>query len=143
MFFGEYRHSLDEKNRLRIPSKLKHLLGTNFVLTKGTNSCVFIFPKKYFEEKFLSKLSNIPTFDIQAQKPLRMFLSSTVEVDEDNQGRTLLPISMKDFANIDKNIVFVGVGERIELWSESEWDKYKGDGHDFDDVMQQLSSFDV
>ena len=143
MFFGEFLHMMDEKSRVRIPSKLKNNLINGYVITKGTNSCLFIFSKEYFEKEFLVKLNNVPTFDINSQKPIRLLLSSTYEVEEDLQGRFILPAGLKEFAGITKNIVFIGVGSRIEMWNEENWNKYKGNEHKFDEIIGSLSSFNV
>lgn len=143
MFFGEYKHIIDEKSRLRVPAKLKPGLNNEYVVTKGTNSCLFIFSKSYFQEQFLNKLNAVPTFNIESQKPIRMLLSSTYEVEEDGQGRFLLPSNLKEFAHINKDVVFVGVGNRIEIWSEENWNSYKGNDESFDDMANALSGFNV
>lgn len=143
MFFGEFNHSMDEKGRVRVPSKIKNVLGNQYVITKGTSSCLFVFTKNYFEQEFLSKLNNVPTFNAASQKPIRLLLSSTYEVEEDTQGRFILPASLKEFAQISKNLVFIGVGNRIEIWSEENWKNYKGDEHDFDSIIESLSSYNV
>ena len=143
MFFGEYHYQLDEKGRLRIPSKLRSSLLKEYVITKGTSSSLFVFDKAYFENEFLSKLSSVPTFSAGAQKPIRALLSSSFEVSEDAQGRFGLPIALKEFAKINKNIVFVGVGNRIEIWAEEIWQKYNEDGKTFDEVIESLSEFNI
>lgn len=143
MFFGEYNYSIDEKNRLRIPSKLKDKLDKEYVITKGSNNCLFVFGRKYFEQEFLNKLNAVPTFDSKSQKPIRLLLSSTYEVEEDPQGRFLLPGYLKEFAGITKGITFIGVGNRIEIWSEEAYKDYKGNEHDFDALIETLSSFNV
>lgn len=141
MFFGEYLHQLDEKGRLRLPSKIK--CSNQIIITKGTNNCLFVFEKNYFENQFLSKLENVPTFDIESQKPIRALLSSSFEITEDNQGRFLLPNSLKDFAKISKNIVFVGVGNRLEIWSEENWKAYNDSDKSFDEVVSKLSKYEI
>ena len=143
MFFGEFKHAMDEKGRLRMPAKLKASLGGNFVVTKGTNACLFVFAKSYFEQEFLTKLSAVPTFDATAQKPIRMLLSSTFEAEEDGQGRFLLPQTLKEFAGMNKNVVFLGVGNRIEIWSEEVWNSYKDSTLNFDVVLETLGNFNV
>ena len=80
MFFGEFSHQIDEKGRLRIPAKLKTDLKNEFVITKGTNGCLFVFNKAYFENQFLNKLMEVPTFDLDAQKPIRAFLSRLLKM---------------------------------------------------------------
>ena len=142
MFFGEYKHSLDEKGRLRIPVKLRNNLCNGYVVTKGSNGCLFVFDKKYFSEEFLNKLSNVPTFNADSQKPVRLLLSSTFEVEEDAQGRFILPSNLKEFAGISKNITIVGVGSRIEIWDEAKWTAYTS-SESFDDVIKNLNSYNV
>lgn len=142
MFFGTYKHQLDQKNRFRIPSKFKAALGEEFVITKGTENCLFVFDKKELDVNLFEKLSNISMFDEEAQKPLRLLFSSAHEASEDNQGRILLPAELKSHAKISKDIVLIGVGRRIEIWAEEEWDKFSS-GNDFDSSVKKLSKFGV
>ena len=122
MLIGTYRHSLDGKNRMRIPSKFKGELGANCIITKGTGSSLMVFSGEGFQNLY-EKLSNISIFDEEAQKPVRKFLSSAFESEEDAQGRILLPKELINFAGITKGIVFVGVGNRVEIWAEEVWDE--------------------
>ncbi len=122
MLIGSYRHSLDSKNRMRIPSKFKGELGSSFIITKGTGSNLMMFSSEGFDSLY-ERLSNISIFDEEAQKPVRKFLSSAFEAEEDNQGRILLPKELVIHAEITKNVVFVGVGNRVEIWAEELWDK--------------------
>jgi len=144
VFFGEFFHQLDEKGRIRIPAKLKSAFSTKeCIITKGTNGCLFVFDKKYFVDEFLVKLSAVPTFDINTQKPIRMLLSSSFEAQEDSQGRFLMPSTLKEYAKILKNIVFIGVGNRIEIWSEENWQEYKGSEFTFDESVSKLSELNI
>lgn len=142
MFFGQYRHALDDKGRFRMPAKLKETLSAEFIVTKGTNSCLFVFPKNYFQKEFLEKLSNVPTFS-EAQKPVRLLLSSSFHAQEDSQGRFLIPQNLKDFAGIVKNMVIVGVGNRIEIWSAENWEGYAGDESDYNNIVKTLENFNI
>lgn len=132
MLIGTYRHSIDAKKRMRMPAKFKNELGNDFIITKGTNKNLFVFSKAQFDELY-EKLVNLPLFDEEAQKPVRKFLSSAFETEEDAQGRVILSKELMAFAEITKNIVFVGVGNRVEIWAEEEWDKISEDdeGADF------------
>ena len=143
MFFGQYNYQLDEKNRVRIPSKLRKELTEGYVITKGTTHSIFIFDRQYFQDQFVAKLNNIPTFDIEAQRPIRALLSSSYEVEEDKQGKFVLPTNLKEFANINKNIVFVGVGQRLELWSEENWNKYVACDDSIDQVLGELGKYEI
>ncbi len=122
MLIGTYRHSVDAKKRMRMPSKFKAELGANFVITKGNSDNLFVFSHAEFDALY-SKMTSLPLFDEEAQKPIRKFLASAFEAEEDNQGRVLLPKELAKFAKIDKNLVFVGVGNRVEIWAEEKWDE--------------------
>ncbi len=122
MLIGTYRHSIDSKKRMRIPSKFKNELGNNSIITKGTGTNLMIFSGDGFQNLY-EKMTNVSIFDEEAQKPVRKFLSSAFEAEEDGQGRILLPKELALYAEITKNIVFVGVGSRVEIWAEEIWDK--------------------
>lgn len=122
MLIGTYRHSIDSKKRMRIPSKFKNELGNNCIITKGTGTNLMIFSGDGFQNLY-EKMTNVSIFDEEAQKPVRKFLSSAFEAEEDGQGRILLPKELALYAEITKNIVFVGVGSRVEIWAEEIWDK--------------------
>ena len=140
MFLGSFRHQIDQKNRMRIPAKFKTELGSSFVITKGTSSCLFLLPEQ--NNSLLKKIAEVPVFNAEAQKSARVILSSAFVAEEDGQGRVLLPKELLVHAGISKNIVFVGVGERVEIWSEENWDKYNNDT-DFDSATQALKDFGV
>ena len=142
MFIGEYAYQLDEKNRFRIPTKLKTDIGSEIVITKGSSNSLFVFNKAYFEQEFLNKMNSVPTFDANAQKALRAFYSSCFEIECDNQGRYLLPASLRDHAKISKDVTFIGVGNRIEIWSSEEWKNYNNIS-DFDSIISELGKFDI
>ena len=131
MLIGTYRHSVDAKKRMRMPSKFKAELGSNFVITKGNSGNLFVFSNEQFSALY-EKMVNLPLFDEEAQKPIRKFLSSAFEAEEDNQGRVLLPKELVKHAGIEKNMVFVGVGNRVEIWAEEAWDKIDSDDEDND-----------
>ena len=120
MFLGEYRHQIDAKNRLRVPAKLKSELGDKFVITKGSNGCLFVFNSRMMENLY-SKLQNVPISDVQAQRSIRMLFSAASEAENDDQGRFLLPQNLKAFAGISKNVVIIGAGTHLEIWSEEKW----------------------
>ena len=143
MLIGSYRHQLDAKNRFRVPTKLKNELGSGFIITKGTAGCLFAFSSDGFKDLY-EKLAMLPLFDEAAQKPVRKFLSSAFETEEDGQSRILLPKELKKFAGIEKNVVFVGAGNRVEIWAEEAWDKLNSDDDDdFDVTMAELGKFGV
>jgi len=141
MFFGEYYNKVDEKGRLRIPPKLKEDLGAKYLITKGGGGCLFVFSSKTIE-KLEEKLNSIPLSDIEAQRPLRMLFSSSFMVEEDNQGRFLIPPKLREFAGLKSEAVIIGAGTRIEIWNTQKWESYNTDS-DFDSTLSQLSKFGV
>ncbi len=138
MFFGEYSHALDEKGRIRIPSKLKVGLG-EYVATKGVDNCIYIFSKSYFENEFLESINRISAYSLTGQNAVRAILSSTFEIEEDAQGRFVIPASLREFAGITKNVVSVGVGKRIEIWDEQTWKDYNNQTS-FVDAVKELNN---
>ena len=140
MLIGTYRHQIDEKFRMRMPAKFKEELGEGFVITKGTNNCLYAFTKAKFSELY-EKLTNLPIFDAEVQKPVRMLLSSAFESEEDKQGRILLAKELREYAKINKNIVLIGSGSRVEIWAEEEWDAYSNG--DFTSSSKALAGFGV
>ena len=136
MFLGEYLHSLDGKNRLRLPPKLKKDFSSAFVLTCGADGCIYILPKEKFDSLFSSSLS-APLFNSKSQHSLRLLFSKAVEAQEDSQGRFLLPQSLKEYADIQKEVYFVGVGNRVEIWSKEKWEEYSKDVT-FDKLSKEL-----
>ena len=138
MFFGEYSHALDEKGRIRIPSKLKIGLG-EYVATKGVDNCIYIFSKSYFENEFLESINKVSAYSLTGQNAVRAILSSTFEIEEDAQGRFVIPASLREFAGITKNVVSVGVGKRIEIWDEQTWKDYNNQTS-FVDAVKELNN---
>lgn len=135
---------MDEKGRIRMPQSLKSQLGENFVVTKGSNGSLFVFSQNTLQTEILEKLKALPLTASEAQKPLRMILSSAFEVQEDSAGRFLLPQMLREFAKITKNIIIIGVGTRVEIWSEEVWNGYISDTQDkFDENFEQLKAYNI
>jgi MraZ protein len=151
MLFGEYNQQIDEKGRVRVPAKLKSQLCENVTVTKGTNGCLFLFSSKMWHEGLSQKLSLVPLSDLSMQKSLRVFFSSADTLEEDNQGRCLLPRNLREFAKIKKDIVFIGVGNRAEIWAKEVYDSYMsgnatkavGESVDYDKIFAELEKYHV
>ncbi|NLV15782.1 MAG: division/cell wall cluster transcriptional repressor MraZ [Syntrophomonadaceae bacterium] len=123
MFLGEYQHSLDPKGRITIPARFREELGDAFVVTKGLDNCLFVYSMpewKTVEEN----LKRLPFTQGDARAFARFFFSGACECEIDKQGRILLPLSLREYANIDKDVVIIGVGSRVEVWSQENWGKY-------------------
>ncbi len=102
MLLGEYFHQIDTKGRVRIPAKLKSALGENFMVTKGTAGCLFVFSQDELTAT-IDKLRAVPLSDVAAAKPLRLIFSSAQGLEEDNQGRCMIPKNLREFAKIQKD----------------------------------------
>ncbi len=124
MFLGEFRHSVDDKKRLAIPSKFRSELGQKAVLTIGFDKCLFLFPQKEWE-KLAEKLSSLPLGQTSVRELNRLMLAGAAEVEFDRLGRILIPDYLVKYANLKKKTVVAGLYNRIEIWSEDKWDAYK------------------
>lgn len=136
MFMGEYNHTIDAKGRLIIPSKFREALGSEFVLTKGLDGCLFVFPMKEWEA-FEEKLRSLPLIDKNARKFSRFFLAGASTCELDKQGRILVPGTLREFAQMDKEVVLTGMLDRIEVWSKEQWLENNA-YDDMDDIAQSM-----
>ncbi|BBB93270.1 MAG TPA: division/cell wall cluster transcriptional repressor MraZ [Methylomusa anaerophila] len=123
MFMGEYQHTIDNKGRLILPAKFRDELGEVFIATKGLDNCLFVYTKNEWailEEK----LKKLPLAKPEARAFVRFFFSGAAELECDKQGRVLLPNNLREYATLEKDVVVIGVSNRIEIWDETVWDKY-------------------
>ena len=126
MFIGEYNHTLDNKGRITIPSKFREGLGDEFVITKGLDNCLFVYPKdewKIFEDK----LKTLPLTSKDARAFVRFFFAGASECNLDKQNRVLLPKNLRIHSELQKDAVIIGVSSRIEIWSREKWNEYTED----------------
>jgi len=142
MFYGEYSHSIDRKGRLILPAKFREAAKGNFIekffVTRGLDKCLFMFAEEEWktqEQRFKSV-----SFTKQESRIFnRLYFSGAVEVLPDRQGRVLLPQYLKDFAEIKKDIVIVGVSNRIEIWSKEKWQEFYGSWRQsFEEIAEKL-----
>lgn len=125
MFIGEYNHNIDDKGRLAIPVKFRNALSKGAVVTRGLDNCLFLYPKKEWE-KLAEKLAALPISQANSRAFARLMLAGAMDVELDKQGRAVLPEYLRAFANIKKNTVIAGLYNRLEIWDEELWKKYKG-----------------
>ena len=142
MFIGEYQHSLDDKGRVTIPSKYRDQLGESFVLTKGLDGCLFIYTQDEWTN-FEQKLKNLPLTNMNARKFVRFFLSGAVECMTDKQGRILIPNTLRVYSQIEKDIVFIGMSNRIEVWSLENWKAYNNMDIDVEALASQMEELGI
>lgn len=124
MLIGEYKHTLDPKKRLSLPSKWRKELGKRLVVTRGLDNCLFVYPLKEWQ-KITEKIDQLPLGQADTRSFNRFFLSGAVEVEVDSVGRILVPDFLKDFACLATNVVLAGIHNRVEIWDENKWNDYK------------------
>lgn len=145
-YVGKYNHQLDQKNRLRIPAKLKGELGENFAIVRGTSGCLFIYSAEQFAALYEAKakeISFVTEEGKEATDALRKMVATMSVPEEDNQGRFILDANLRKVAKINKNVVFVGMFDRIELWAAEVYEeRFKElDDDEYDKALEPLGKF--
>ena len=124
MFIGEYRHSIDEKGRLALPIKFRQLLHKGAVVTRGLDSCLFVYTLS--EWKMLAdKLSKLPISKANTRAFARLMLAGAMDVTLDSQGRIMLPEYLREYASMSKKVVVTGLYNHLEIWDQDRWERYK------------------
>ena len=136
MFMSEYNHTLDTKGRLIIPAKFREVLGEEFVISKGMDGCLFVYANDDWNS-FEQKLTSLPLINKEARQFARFFLAGAATVEVDKQGRILLPAALREFAGLEKDVVLVGVGSRVEIWSKDKWENMNSDT-DMDEITSAM-----
>ncbi len=147
MFMGEFKHTLDEKGRIAIPAKLRYSkIGETeyWVTTKGFDRCLFVYPLEEWK-KIVQKINERLSFTKREDRSfLRMFISPAVEQAADKQGRIALPQSLREYAGIVKDVVILGAINRIEIWSEQNWNRYKEENEkSFDIIGEKIEDLNL
>lgn len=138
MLTGEFNHNIDAKGRLIVPARFREVLGENFVITKGLDGCLFLYP---FDEWkiFENKLRTLPLSNKEARTFTRFFLGSAVDGSIDKQGRILISSSQREYAKLEKEVVLVGVLDRVEIWNKAQWDANNAMAEEnMDDITGQM-----
>ena len=139
MFLGEYKHTLDKKGRVIIPSRFRQELGDSFIITCGFEKCLTIYPMDKWEE-ISDKISNLPFVDRNVRSFIRLIYSKAVEVSLDKLGRIVIPQNLREYASLDKDAVINGILDNIEVWDKTTWEEYANKASDdFEDQAQKLT----
>ena len=138
VFLGQYRHSVDNKGRLIIPNEFRKDLSNTLYVTKGIENCVFVFSETAWQV-LAGKVASLPMTKKAGREFARIFLANASEETIDAQGRITIPRHLREYAEIDKKVVTVGVGERMEIWSESVWDQYASEVEGkYEDITEEI-----
>ena len=139
MFMGEYHQKIDDKGRLTIPSKLRYELGESFIVTRGLDNCLFIYPKEEWNQ-VISKYKELPNTK-DARNFMRFFISGATEVNFDKQGRINIPMPLIKYSDLLKDCIVIGVNERLEIWSKENWDSFiENNEENLSDIADKLFS---
>lgn len=142
MFMGEYHQKLDDKGRLTIPSKLRYDLGEDFIVTRGLDKCLFIYKKEVWD-KLINKYEQLPNVK-EARNFMRFFLSGAIAQEFDKQGRINISAPLIKYSSLEKECVIIGVGNHLEIWSESNWNKFTDENEEnFSQMADSLFSENI
>lgn len=142
MFYGEYAHSIDRKGRIILPAKFREVAKANFVekffITRGLDKCLFMFSEEEWrsqEQKF-----RVLSFTKQESRKFnRVYFSGAVDITIDSQGRFIVPQFLKDFAGIKREVVIIGVSNRIEIWSSEIWKQFYSESRNsFEEIAEKM-----
>ncbi len=143
MFIGEYRHTIDTKGRVIVPSKFRDLLGETFVVTKGLDNCLFVYPNEEWKSLEL-KLRSLPLTSRDARAFIRFFFAGAAECEIDKQGRILIPSGLREYASLNKELVIIGVSTRVEIWSKDAWDAYNNEANmEHDNIFEKMAELGI
>lgn len=126
MFMGTTYNSIDEKNRMIVPSKLRAELGARCILTKGLDKCLYIYNTEDWANQ-MDKMAKLPESDPKVRAFIRHFCANAAECEFDKQGRIVIPPVLKAYANIEKELVTMGAMSKIEVWSKDVWESPEND----------------
>lgn len=143
MFIGEYQHTVDEKGRLAIPIKFRSDLAKGAVVTRGLDNCLFLYSLEEWQ-KLADKLSRLPISKANTRAFSRLMLAGAMDVEIDKQGRVIVPDYLRKYAGIKKKVIVAGLYNRLEIWDEEAWMKYKqGTEKNSGDIAEKLGELDV
>lgn len=142
MFYGEYEHAIDRKGRLILPAKFREAIKEHYIekffITRGLDQCLFMFAEDEWRSQE-QKFKAMAFTKREARRFNRLYFSGACEIVPDKQGRILFPRNLKDFAGIQKDVVFIGVSNRIEIWSKERWKEfYEASRESFEEVAEKL-----
>jgi MraZ protein len=143
MFIGEYQHIIDEKGRLAIPIKFRSDLAKGAVVTRGLDNCLFIYAQDEWQ-KLADKLTKLPISKYNTRAFARLMLAGAMDLEIDKQGRIIIPDYLRRFAGLKKEVIVAGLYNRLEVWNEEAWLKYKqGTEKNSGDIAEKLGELGV
>ena len=143
MLLGEYNHNIDDKGRVSVPAKFREDLWISFIVTKGLDNCLFAYSKEEWT-KFEEKLKSLPLTNPNARNFIRFFFSGATECEIDKQGRINIPQSLREYAELGREVAIIGVSTRVEIWNREKWNNYTSpENMDVDEIAKQMSDLGI
>ncbi|MBF0107487.1 MAG: division/cell wall cluster transcriptional repressor MraZ [Deltaproteobacteria bacterium] len=146
MFRGRFEHSIDTKGRVSIPSKFRELLSSNYderLIITNFDNCLWAYPFKEWQI-IEERVASLPQLKAEVKALQRVFVSAATECPIDKQGRILLPPTLREYAGITKDLVFVGITKRIEIWSLERWSEiFKSSQDDLEKMQDKLAELGI
>ena len=138
MLIGEFQHAIDAKGRLIIPARFREELGESFLVTRGLDRCLFVYPRAEWQG-LEGKLKTLPMTQANARAFVRFFFSGATECTLDKQGRILIPANLREHARLVRDVMIIGVSTRVEIWAKEEWDRYVEQAEiSYDEIAEKL-----
>ncbi len=135
-FMSEYNHTIDAKGRLIIPVKYRDGLGETFVVTRGIDGCLFFYTENEWQA-IMNKLNELRMTNKKAREFTRFLLGGATEVELDSQGRILVPAFLREYADLEKEVILVGMGNHIEVWSKAKYEQVMSDTN-IEEIAEEL-----
>ncbi len=123
MLLGEYEHTIDEKNRLTLPAKVRESFADGVVVTRGMDGCLNAYPRRDWQRLVESRLGALDPLSSEARRLERYFFSAAADAEVDRQGRIMIPAQLVEYAKLDRDVVIAGVRDRLEIWNRDAWRK--------------------
>ena len=121
MFFGEYEHTIDEKNRLTLPARFREPLADGVVLTRGLDTCLDVYARREWDRLVAERLGTLDPFSREARNLKRYFFAAAADAELDRQGRVLVPPPLAKYASLRREVVVAGVHDHLEIWDRGRW----------------------
>ncbi len=142
MFMGEFHHTLDEKGRIILPSKIRFELGENFIVTRGLDNCLYVYSEDEWNN-IINKYKELPNTK-DARNFMRFFLSGATQNNTDKQGRLNISQSLIKYASLNRECIIIGVNDHLEIWSEENWNRFMEENEEsFTDIADNLFSSNI
>lgn len=138
MLMGEYNHSIDIKGRVIVPAKFRDQIGNKFIIAMWLDKCLMMVAPEEWED-LCESMTKLSTAQRESRAFTRMLFSSAIECETDKQGRVLIPSKLREYANLNKSVSFIGVSKRIEIWATENWEIYSSQAEeDFVESAEKL-----